>query len=101
MTLKTLNYGNYGIFLITGKAGFMSSTAVALRPGQCYLLRGPSAFEVRQSLVKKKNLIDLETASQRIGSGESGDESFGKLGVQQYGSRAKLQVGSLGYLGLL
>ena len=26
MTLKTLNYGNYGIFLIMGNAGFCPST---------------------------------------------------------------------------
>ena len=25
MTLRTLNYGNYGIFLIIGNAGFLSS----------------------------------------------------------------------------
>ena len=26
MTLRTLDYGNYGIFLIMGNAGFISST---------------------------------------------------------------------------
>ena len=26
MTLRTLNYGNYGIFLIVGNAGFCPST---------------------------------------------------------------------------
>ena len=31
MTLRTLNYGNHGIFLVTGNAGFVSS-AVAPRP---------------------------------------------------------------------
>ena len=30
MTLRTLNYGNYGIFLIMGNAGFCPST-VGLR----------------------------------------------------------------------
>ena len=30
MTLRTLNYGNYGIFLIMGHAGFISSTVVAI-----------------------------------------------------------------------
>ena len=29
MTLRTLNYGNYGIFLIMGNAGFCPSTVVA------------------------------------------------------------------------
>ena len=28
MTLRTLNYGNYGIFLIMGNAGFCPSTIV-------------------------------------------------------------------------
>ena len=28
MTLRTLNYGNYGIFLIMGNAGFCPSTYV-------------------------------------------------------------------------
>ena len=32
MTLRTLNYGNYGIFLIMGNAGFCPS-AVAEEPG--------------------------------------------------------------------
>ena len=29
MTLRTLNYGNYGIFLIMGDAGFCPSTVEA------------------------------------------------------------------------
>ena len=29
MTLRTLNYGNYGIFLIMGNAGFCPSTVSA------------------------------------------------------------------------
>ena len=29
MTLRTLNYGNYGIFLIMGNAGFCPSTVVS------------------------------------------------------------------------
>ena len=32
MTLRTLNYGNYGIFLIMGNAGFCPSTVI-LRSG--------------------------------------------------------------------
>ena len=40
MPLRTLNYGNYGIFLVMGNAGFISSTVVIQttmfqRP-QCY-----------------------------------------------------------------
>ena len=30
MTLRTLNYGNYGIFLIMGNAGFCPSTVSLL-----------------------------------------------------------------------
>ena len=30
MTLRTLNYGNYGIFLIMGHAGFCPSTVVVI-----------------------------------------------------------------------
>ena len=33
MTLRTLNYGNYGIFLIMGNAGFCPSTVV---PVMCF-----------------------------------------------------------------
>ena len=33
MTLRTLNYGNYGIFLIMGNAGFCPSTVRALLKG--------------------------------------------------------------------
>ena len=32
MTLRTLNYGNYGIFLIMGNAGFCPSTVVHPKP---------------------------------------------------------------------
>ena len=31
MTLRTLNYGNYGIFLTMGNAGFCPSTVGTLR----------------------------------------------------------------------
>ena len=30
MTLRTLNYGNYGIFLIMGNAGFCPSTVTTV-----------------------------------------------------------------------
>ena len=40
MTLRTPNYGNYGIFLIRGNAGFRSSTvALVLSPGWADLAR--------------------------------------------------------------
>ena len=38
MTLRTLNYGNYGIFLIMGNAGFCPSTVWGL--GFCYRVQG-------------------------------------------------------------
>ena len=28
-TVRTLNYGNYGLFLMMGNAGFLSSTVVS------------------------------------------------------------------------
>ena len=39
MTLRTLNYGNYGIFLIMGNAGFIPSTVVLSLDGET---RAPS-----------------------------------------------------------
>ena len=33
-TLRTLNYGNYGIFLIMGTAGFCPSTVVSTIPSR-------------------------------------------------------------------
>ena len=34
MTLRTLNYGNYGIFLIMGSAGFCPSTVWMIQGDQ-------------------------------------------------------------------
>ena len=39
MTLRTLNYGNYGIFLIMGHAGFLSINRIA-RPFVCEMAFG-------------------------------------------------------------
>ena len=39
MTLRTLNYGNYGIFLIMGNAGFCPSTVGTIRGHYYQLLR--------------------------------------------------------------
>ena len=38
MTLRTLNYGNYGIFLIMGNAGFCPSTVVTEDAGLGFVL---------------------------------------------------------------
>ena len=40
MTLRTLNYGNYGIFLIMGNAGFCPSTVIWLSGFGVYRFRG-------------------------------------------------------------
>ena len=42
-TLRTLNYGNYGLFLIMGNAGFISST-LGLPSGATYGLACSSFF---------------------------------------------------------
>ena len=42
MTLRTLNYGNYGIFLIMGNAGFCPSTVCPSHPRLiCKAYKGP------------------------------------------------------------
>ena len=49
MTLRTLNYGNYGIFLIMGHAGFCPSTGSSsiwarVRANQCRGLNNQNSF---------------------------------------------------------
>ena len=63
MTLRTLNYGNYGIFLIMGNAGFCPSTVVPHNPSPHSLLRTrescPEAYckkEFREVAEKSKTL---------------------------------------------
>ena len=51
ITLRTLNYGNYGIFLLMGHAGFISSTVVPLTrvpvyQGAIFLFGGPALREL-------------------------------------------------------
>ena len=49
MTLRTLNYGNYGIFLIMGNAGFCPSTVwleSRVDPACGFLVREGSGFRV-------------------------------------------------------
>ena len=38
MTLRTLNYGNYGIFLIMGNAGFCPSAVVPTLGSKVYIV---------------------------------------------------------------
>ena len=45
MTLRTLNYGNYGIFLIMGNAGFCPSTVRVLATvGRSVLIHSPAGI---------------------------------------------------------
>ena len=46
MTLRTLNYGNYGIFLIVGNAGFCPSTVCRNPMNEALFLQGPFIFEL-------------------------------------------------------
>ena len=57
MTLRTLNYGNYGIFLIMGHAGFCPSTVLRVST------RVPVRFPTKEFF----------GASKRVVSGGSGD----------------------------
>ena len=51
MTLRTLNYGNYGIFLIMGNAGFCPSTVFLAVPYYNYSTMGPKTpFELSRRL---------------------------------------------------
>ena len=48
MTLRTLNYGNYGIFLIMGNAGFCPSTVVNPRQQDSWeVKKGPRGLPAR------------------------------------------------------
>ena len=44
MTLRTLNHGNYGIFLVKGTAGFISSTVVLQGVLLCFFEQGLGYF---------------------------------------------------------
>ena len=70
----TLDYGNYGIFLIMGNAGFMSS-AVVYKSGVCIITVygvGAGAFRNELQMVK----FEVSQAVELQGSGVSG---FGGL----------------------
>ena len=56
MTLRTLNYGNYGIFLIMGNAGFCPSTVIPsielmAKPGHPEPYKITRAASARQILI--------------------------------------------------
>ena len=60
MTLKTLNYGNYGIFLIMGNAGFCPSTV--------WPMWGDRRLEQTHTFRKLRTLTTVQrcaTASER------------------------------------
>ena len=51
MTLRTLNYGNYGIFLIMGNAGFCPSTVSNEKH-----IKDPSTIEGRARIIRERAL---------------------------------------------
>ena len=57
MTLRTLNYGNYGIFLVLGNAGFCPSTVLLwlMREllGESQVQQPVSQLEAPESLIPK------------------------------------------------
>ena len=55
MTLRTLNYGNYGIFLIIGNAGFWPSAVVAsvIYPYFHEVLKFTWEFKVSQNFAEQ------------------------------------------------
>ena len=69
MTLRTLNYGNYGIFLIMGNAGFCPSAVVSYLPGPygTYLFRAPY-YDVLIKVLKKVGYVGLRYLSGIMGN---------------------------------
>ena len=63
MTLRTLNYGNYGIFLIMGHAGFCPSAVVVSRGSLC-AAGSQSAREFREGW----GVVGSKTSPRRQGS---------------------------------
>ena len=61
MTLRTLNYGNYGIFLIMGNAGFCPSTVSRVIST---LKHAPLLRLEDKELVKEKKGMQLERPMQ-------------------------------------
>ena len=56
MTLRTLNYGNYGIFLIMGHAGFWPSTVSFRR--STYFGLGDSAPKIKMLGSEGLNMVE-------------------------------------------
>ena len=54
MTLRTLNYGNYGIFLIVGHAGFCPS---AVGFGSCFNVLANSPGEKRPARAGANRIV--------------------------------------------
>ena len=68
MTLRTLNYGNYGIFLIMGHAGFCPST-VGLRRVQGRYRVVRMALALRAKLAFARSRIRTRRTSSSRGAG--------------------------------
>ena len=62
MTLRTLNYGNYGIFLIMGHAGFCPSTVGCIFQ-QPY---SDALFLYDWALIRKSSLSGLPGSYRRL-----------------------------------
>ena len=58
MTLRTLNYGNYGIFLIMGHAGFCPSTVTRTSDAKSGVMKG-KALGQKASKCGIRNLCGL------------------------------------------
>ena len=67
MTLRTLNYGNYGIFLIMGHAGFCPSTVVLWNSIVCLPAGSLLHFHHRRAA---EGLVRLE-APKRASEGQT------------------------------
>ena len=71
MTLRTLSYGNYGIFLIMGNAGFCPSTVVWVVPAFCCLEclgAGGRKFNQEGLTVKDSTGVFINTCTSFWGS---------------------------------
>ena len=61
MTLRTLNYGKYGVFLMMGNAGFISST---VNP-KAYRLLEPPQRRIRACLSRRDTEVQTSGAMTR------------------------------------
>ena len=65
ITLRTLNYGNYGIFLMMGNAGFMSSTVFRGSKTRVFLNQIPTLEGLRLKVHRNAEILFLWTGAVR------------------------------------